>query len=73
MLRSSNSTVLMATDHVNRKCWISTPVQNQLCPSTDRQKMVTGDINNWGKFGANPSTGASGHMGEIQQQELSSS
>jgi len=49
----------------NGKLW---PLQNP-SPSTDREKIVTVDyvreMNRCANLGANPSTGASGQMGEI--------
>jgi len=67
-LRGSASPVLTATGLVNGRWQFSTPLQNRH-PLTDRQKLVTGDYVGdpciGAKFGAHPSTGASGRMGEI--------
>ena len=67
-LRGSSSPVLTATGLVNGRWQFSTPLQNRH-PLTDRQKLVTGDYVGdpciGAKFGAHPSTGASGRMGEI--------
>jgi len=59
--------VLTATGFVNGKWQYSTP-QNKH-PLTDHQKIGTGDYvggpYGCANFGANPSMGASGQMGEI--------
>jgi len=66
-LRGSASPVLTATGFVNGRWQFSTP-QNPH-PLADHQKIGTGDYvgGHYGcaKFGANPSMGASGQMGEI--------
>ena len=68
-LRGSASPVLTATGFVNGRWQFSTPPPQNPHPLTDHQKIVAsdyvGDPYGCAKFGANPSTGASGQMGEI--------
>ena len=67
-LRGSASPVLTATGLVNGKWQFSTPHRIDT-PQPITKKFVTsdyvGDPYGYAKLGAYPSTGASGHMGEI--------
>jgi len=61
-LRGSASPVLTATDFVNGRWQLSTPhrISNKFGTGDD-----VGGPYGYAKFGANPSTGASGQMAEI--------